>query len=61
MSPSLSHLTVCPTEAVIEEKMNDSFVLLKEHYFTAFLVYKKPYKFEFEGLSHKILQFLAEP
>jgi hypothetical protein len=54
-------LTVCPTETVIEEKMNDSFVLLEEHYFTAFLVYKKSYKFKFEDMSHKILQFFAEP
>jgi hypothetical protein len=46
---------------VIEEKTNDSFMLLKEHYFTAFLVYKKPYDFEFEDLSHEVLQFFPEP
>jgi hypothetical protein len=49
-------LAICPTETlsfdsdqftnnsineVIEEKTNDPFLLLEEHFFTAFLVYKK--------------------
>jgi hypothetical protein len=68
-------LAVCPTEAlsfdsnqftnninnkVIEEKMNDPFVLLEEHFFTTFLVYKKAYEFEFKDLPHELLQFFPE-
>jgi hypothetical protein len=66
---------ICPTDAlsfdsdqfanntinkVIEEKMNDSFMLLEEHYFTDFWVYKKTYEFEFEDLSHEVLRFFSE-
>jgi hypothetical protein len=65
-------LAVCSTEAlsfdsneftnnainkVIEENTNESIVLLEEHFFATFLVYKKPYEFEFDDLSHEVLQF----
>jgi hypothetical protein len=40
--------------------MNDPFVLLEEHFFTTFLVYKKAYEFEFEDLPHELLQFFPE-
>jgi hypothetical protein len=43
---------------VIQDKISDPFILNQEHFFTTFLVYKKPYEFELEDLSHEVLQFL---
>jgi hypothetical protein len=36
-------------------------MLQEEHFFAAFLVYRKPYKFEFKDLSHEALQYFLEP
>jgi hypothetical protein len=39
---------------------NEPIVLLEEHFFAAFLVYKKSYEFEFEDLSHEVLQLRTQ-
>jgi hypothetical protein len=36
-------------------------MLLEEHFFTAFLVYKKPYELQFKDMSHEVLKFFLEP
>jgi hypothetical protein len=69
-------LAICLTEAlsfdsdqftknsinkVIEEKTNDPFLLLQEHLFTAFFVYKKTYELQFDDLSYEVLEFFSEP
>ncbi len=46
---------------LIEEKINDPFLLLEEHYFTAVLLHNKIYKVQFEDLSHEVLKFFFEP
>jgi hypothetical protein len=61
---------ICPMEAlsfdsdqfmnnsinkVIKEKINDHFLLLKEYFFTTFLVYNKAYEFQFEDMFHEVL------
>jgi hypothetical protein len=46
---------------VIEGKTNDPFILLKEHFFTIVMLYKKNYEVWFEDLSHEILDFFPEP
>jgi hypothetical protein len=68
--PSLSHLLFvqwrpCPSDSdqfmnnsinkVIKEKINDHFLLLKEYFFTTFLVYNKAYEFQFEDMFHEVL------
>jgi hypothetical protein len=44
---------------MIEEKNNNPFVLLEEHFFTAFVVHRKPCNFVFKDLSHETLQFFS--
>jgi hypothetical protein len=38
---------------LIEEKINDPFLLLEEHYFTAVLLHNKIYKVQFEDCRMK--------
>jgi hypothetical protein len=45
---------------LIEEKTNDPFILLEEHFFIAFLLQKK-YEVQFEDLTHEVLEFFSEP
>jgi hypothetical protein len=40
---------------VIEAKRNDPFLLLKEHFFTVVLLYKKIYEVQLKDLSHEVL------
>jgi hypothetical protein len=49
------------TNMVIEENTNEPIVLLEEHFFAAFLVYKKPYEFKFKYLPPEVLQFFSQP
>jgi hypothetical protein len=49
------------TNKVIEENTNEPIVLIEEHFFAIFLVYKKSYKFEFEDLPPEVLQFFSQP
>jgi hypothetical protein len=46
---------------VIEENTNEPIVLIEEHFFAIFLVYKKSYKFELEDLPPEVLQFFSQP
>jgi hypothetical protein len=46
---------------LIEEKINDPFLLLEEHYFTTVLLHNKIYKVQFEDLPHEVLEFFLEP
>jgi hypothetical protein len=44
---------------VIEAKIINHFVQLKEHFIATVLLYKK-YVVRFESLSHEVLQFFSE-
>jgi hypothetical protein len=44
---------------VIEAKNRNPFLLSEEHFFTPILMYKRPYKVQFEELSHEVLQFFS--
>jgi hypothetical protein len=46
---------------LIEEKTNDPFILLGEHFFVAFLLQKKYYEVQFEDFTHEELEFFSEP
>jgi hypothetical protein len=45
---------------LIEEKTNDPFVLVEEHFFTMILLHNKTYEVHFEDLSHEVLGFFQE-
>jgi hypothetical protein len=53
--------TVNSMRKVIEWNINDSFVLLKEHFFHVVLLYKKNYELKSEDMSHEVLEFFSEP
>jgi hypothetical protein len=46
---------------VIEEKTNDPFLLLEEHFFATVLLYKTNYEIQFKHLSPEVLEFFSEP
>jgi hypothetical protein len=45
---------------VIETKTNEPFILLKENFLGAVLLYKKNYEVLSEHLSHEVLEFFSE-
>jgi hypothetical protein len=67
-------LTVMPTESLsihseqfmnnfinklIEEKINDPFLLLEEHFFATILLHNETYEVQFEDLSLEVLGFFS--
>jgi hypothetical protein len=46
---------------LIEEKTNNSFLLLEEHFFAVVLLYKRNFEVQFQDLPPEVLEFFSEP
>jgi hypothetical protein len=47
-------------DKMIDEKIDDPFLLLEEHFFATVLLHKKTYEVQFEDISHEVFEFFSE-
>jgi hypothetical protein len=59
--PTEAHFFDSEQFTMIETEITNPFLLIKEHFIAAVLLYRKKYEVQFESLTHEVLEFFSEP